>query len=143
MTYLVKLAVTLQAVHNDRALSVQIGIDNNLTVIALVDSTTVNFEFDAMDTCCLTVELLDKQDQEAVIVQDVSFFGLRDPKFAWAGVYTPNYPEPWATEQRTQGVVLKQHQHQHTYFGWPGKVDITFYVSVFTWLPRGQNISLF
>jgi hypothetical protein len=95
----------------------------------------VNFEFDAVDTCCLTVELLDKQDQEAVIVQDVSFFGiLLIPKFAWAGVYTPNYPEPWATEQQNQGVVLKQQLCPHTYLGWPGKWTLTFDVPVFTWI---------
>ena len=140
MTYLVKLAVTLQAVHNDQALSVQIGIDNNLTVITLVDSTTINFEFDAVDTCRLTVELLDKQDQEAVIVQEVSFFGIQDPRFAWAGLYTPIYPEPWASQQRTQGVVLKQHLSPHTYLGWPGKWTLTFDVPVFTWIHRVQNL---
>ena len=139
-TYLVKLAVTLQAVHSHRALPVSLSIDNNRTEIKLVDSTTVNFEFDAVDTCCLTVELLDKQDQEAVIVQDVSFFGLRDPRFAWAGVYTPNYPEPWATEQRTQGVVLKQHLSPHTYLSWSGKWTLTFDVPVFTWIHRVQNL---
>ena len=140
MTHLVKLAVALQAVHNDRALPVQIGIDNNLTVITLEDSTTVNFEFDAVDICCLTVELLDKQDQEAVIVQDVSFFGIQDPKFAWAGVYEPRYPEPWATQQRDQGVVLKQHLSPHTYLSWPGKWTLTFDVPVFTWIHRVQNL---
>jgi hypothetical protein len=140
MTYLVKLAVTLQAVNNDRALSVNIGTDHNLTVITLVDSTTVNFEFDAVNTCCLTVELLDKQDQEAVIVQDVSFFGIEDPKFAWQGIYTPIYPEPWATEQHDLGIVLKRHLVPHTYLCWPGKWTLTFDVPVFTWIHRVQNL---
>ena len=140
MTYRVKLAVTLQAIHNDRALSVRIGIDENLTILTFVDSTTVNFEFDAVDTCRLKVELLDKQDQEAVIVQDVSFFGITDPKFAWTGVYEPQYPEPWVTEQHNQGVVLKQHLSPHTYLGWPGKWTLTFDVPVFTWIHRVQNL---
>ena len=139
-TYLVKLAVTLQAVHSHRALPVRMGIDNNLTVITLADSTTVNFEFDAVDACCLTVELLDKQDQEAVIVQAVNFFGIEDPKFAWAGVYNPQYPEPWATQQHDQGVVLKQYLSPHTYLGWPGKWTLTFDVPVFTWIHRVQNL---
>ena len=140
MTYLVKMAVALQAVHNHRALPVRIGIDNNLTVITLEDSTTVNFEFDAIDTCRLTVELLDRQDQEAVSVQDVSFFDIKDPRFAWAGVYEPQYPEPWATEQHDLGVVLKQHLGPHTYLSWPGKWTLTFDVPVFTWIHRVQNL---
>jgi hypothetical protein len=140
MTYRVRLAVTLQAVYNDRALSVKIGIDENLTVITLVDSTTVNFEFDAVDTCCLNVELLDKQDQEAVIVQDVSFFGITDPKFAWAGVYEPTYPEPWASEQKSQGITLKPQLSPHTYLSWPGKWTLTFTAPVFTWIHNIQNL---
>jgi hypothetical protein len=139
-TYLVKLAVTLKPVCHDRALPVTIGIDNNLTTINLSETTTINFEFDAKDICKLTVELIEKQNQEAVIVESVSFFGIADPKFAWAGVYTPVYPEPWATEQQNQGVVLEPQLCPHTYLGWPGKWTLTFDAPVFTWIHRVQNL---
>jgi hypothetical protein len=138
--YLVKLAVTLKPVCHDRALPVTIGVNNNLTTINLLETTTIHFEFDAKDIGRLTVELIEKQNQEAVIVESVSFFGISDPKFAWAGVYTPVYPEPWATEQQDQGVVLKPQLCPHTYLGWPGKWILTFDVPVFTWVHRVQNL---
>ena len=138
--YLVKLAVTLKPIQHDRALPVTVGIADNLTTVNLQDTTKINFEFVTADACKLIVELHDKTDQEAVIIENVSFFGIEDPKFAWAGIYEPDYPEPWATQQRSQGVALKQHLSPHTYLGWPGKWQLTFTVPVFTWIHQTQNL---
>lgn len=140
ITYPVKLSVTLQPVHNHRPVPVIIGIDQNVTTVNLQDTTTINFEFATTKSCTLTVELLDKQDQEAVIVESVSFFGIEDPKFAWTGIYEPKYPEPWATQQRSLGVALKPQLCPHTYLGWPGKWTLTFDVPVFTWIHQTQNL---
>lgn len=138
--YPVKLAVTLKPVCHDRALSVTVGINNNLTTVNLLETTTINFEFDAVDTCVLVVELIDKQNQEAVIVESVSFFGITDDRFAWAGVYEPEYPEPWATEQRSLGVALAPQICPHTYLSWPGQWRLTFTVPVFTWIHKIQDL---
>jgi hypothetical protein len=131
------MSVTLRPVDQP---NVRLGVNGDLFPITLDKTETINFEFMSDKDCQLTVELVDKKDQEAVVVESVSFFGIEDPKFAWAGVYTPNYPEPWAAEQRTQGVVLKQHLGPHTYLGWPGKWALTFDVPVFTWIHRVQNL---
>lgn len=138
--YPVKLAVTLTPVKTSRALPVSIGINKNLTEIKIVETTTINFEFATLDPCQLNIELIEKQDQEAVIIDQISFFGITDPKFAWAGVYEPQYPEPWASEQRSQGQVLEPQLCPHTYLGWPGKWTLTFTVPVFTWIHRTQNL---
>jgi hypothetical protein len=138
--YPVRLSVTLTPVHHDRPLPVTMGIDKNTTTIMLDKTTTINWEFESKHECELTVEFQDKQNQEAVIVESVSFFGIEDPKFAWTGVYEPCYPEPWATEQRSQGVVLKQQLSPHTYLGWNGKWTLTFTVPVFTWMHQTQNL---
>lgn len=138
--YLVKMAVTLKPVCHHRDLPVSIGIDQNLTTVNLHETTTINFEFVAIDVCNLNIELIDRQDQEAVIVESVSFFGINDARFAWAGVYKPKYPEPWATEQLSQGVVLKPQLCPHTYLSWPGKWTLTFEVPVFTWMHKVQNL---
>jgi hypothetical protein len=138
--HLVKLAITLKAVHSDRAIPITVGIDQNLTQILVKETEIIHWEFLASDTCKLTVTLPDKTDQEAVIVENVSFFGIEDPKFAWAGVYEPVYPEPWATEQQNQGVVLKPQLCPHTYLGWSGKWTLTFDVPVFTWIHKTQNL---
>jgi hypothetical protein len=137
MTYPVKMSVTLRPVDNPE---VRIGINGGLFPLRLDKTETINFEFESDVPCELTVELINKTAQEAVVIESVSFFGIEDPKFAWAGVYTPVYPEPWATEQRDQGVVLKPQLCPHTYLGWNGKWTLTFTVPVFTWIHRVQNL---
>jgi hypothetical protein len=137
MTYPVKISVTLCPVDNPE---VKIGINGDLRPVRLDKTQTINFEFESDGSCELTVELINKTAQEAVVIESISFFDIEDPKFAWAGVYTPVYPEPWATEQQDQGVVLKPHLCPHTYLGWPGKWTLTFDVPVFTWIHRVQNL---
>ena len=138
--HLVKLAVTLSPVNHSRFISVTVSVDQNTTTIKLENSTTINFEYMANEISQLIVELPDKQDQEAVIIDKITFFGIEDPRFAWSGVYEPQYPEPWASEQRSQGVALKPQLTAHTYLGWPGKWTLTFTVPVFTWIHQTQNL---
>ena len=137
ISYPVKLSVTLRPVDLP---NVRIGINGDLFPIVLDQTNTIHFEFESADTSNLTVELVDKKAQEAVVIESVSFFGIEDPKFAWTGVYEPIYPEPWATEQQDQGVVLKQHLSPHTYLGWSGKWTLTFDVPVFTWIHKVQDL---
>ena len=147
--YLVKLAVTLRPIWHLDPPQIRLGINDNLSEISLTETTTVNFEFESDQSCELIVELLNKQDSDtvpaqdldkAVIVESISFFGINDPRFVWAGVYEPRYPEPWATQQQTQGVVLKQQLSPHNYLGWNGKWTLTFDVPVFTWIHQTQNL---
>ena len=135
--HLVKLSVTLRPVDHP---NIRVGVNGDNLTFVLDKTQTMDFEFTSDKDCQLTVELVDKKDQEAVVVESVSFFGISDPKFAWAGVYEPQYPEPWATQQHNQGVVLKQHLSPHTYLSWPGKWTLTFDVPVFTWIHRVQNL---
>ena len=147
--YPVKIAVTLRPVWHQDPPRIRVGIDNNLTEIDLRKNTTINFDFESDSACELSVEFLNKQDSDtvpesgldkAVIIENVSFFGISDPKFVWAGVYTPNYPEPWATQQQSQGVALKQHLTPHNYLSWNGKWRLTFTVPVFTWIHQTQDL---
>jgi len=149
MTYLVKLAVALRPIWHADPPRICIGIDDNLSEIVLTESTTIKFEFTAVKECQLVVELLNKTDSDcipdqgldkAVVIESIDFFGISDPRFAWAGIYEPVYPEPWAQEQHDLGVVLKRQLCPHTYLGWNGKWTLTFSVPVFTWIHRIQNL---
>ena len=137
MTYPVKMSITLRPVNNPK---IRIGVNGGLFPLQLSKTETINFEFESNGSSELIVELINKTAQEAVVIESVSFFGIEDPKFAWAGVYTPVYPEPWATEQQDQGVVLKPQLCPHTYLGWNGKWTLTFTVPVFTWIHKVQNL---
>jgi hypothetical protein len=147
--YPVKLAVTLRPVWHQDPPRIRLGIGNNITEIDLIETTTVHFDFVSAADCELNVEFLNKQDSDtvpehgldkAVVIESVSFFGINDPKFVWAGAYTPDYPEPWATQQRSQGVVLKPQLNSHNYLSWNGKWRLTFSVPVFTWIHKTQNL---
>jgi hypothetical protein len=147
--YPVKLDIHLQSIWHNNPPEINIGINNNIDRIILLEDQTFHYEFTTNNRSTLTVELLNKTDADtipykrldkAVIIESVSFFGISDPKFVWAGVYEPKYPEPWATEQRNQGVVLKQHLSPHTYLGFNGKWTLTFDLPVFTWIHKVQDL---
>ena len=147
--YPVKLSITLRPVWHQDPPQIQLGINNNLTKIDLTEAATINFDFESDRDCQLSVEFLNKQDfdavlehnlDKAVVIESVSFFGINDPKFVWAGVYEPRYPELWAKEQHSRGVVLQKQLTNQSYMGWNGKWTLTFEVPVFTWIHKVQNL---
>lgn len=107
----------------------------------LVSPTVFDIEFDTdLDVETLEIEHACKSDTDpitAVIVDSISFFGITDPKFAWQGVYTPVYPELWASQQP---LPLAKSILGQTYLGWNGLYQLTFDIPVFTWIHRVQNL---
>jgi hypothetical protein len=62
----------------------------------LVTTTDFSFDFRADDSGYLKITHFDKTDHDhdtAVIVKEIRFFDIADPKFVWAGTYYPDYPE--------------------------------------------------
>lgn len=119
---------------------VRVGLDDYKQEKQLETLTTFEWDVDAIDQVCLTVELFDKKDNDpttAVEIVSIEFFGISDPKFAWAGVYRPNYPEPWISEQNPRPDSELQGQ---TYLGWNGVYSLTFDVPVFTWIHKTLNL---
>jgi hypothetical protein len=149
MTYPVKLAVTVSPIWHVDAPEIQIGINDNLTPVKLTETTVFEFEFLADKDSELTIEFLNKIESDtvpnlnldkAVVVETVSFFNISDPKFVWAGIYDPKYPEPWATEQKNQNIVLPNELKYHNYLGWNGVWRLQFTVPVFTWIHQIQDL---
>jgi hypothetical protein len=147
--YPVKLEIRLRPIWHNLPPEINIGIDNNTEKVTLSTDQTFCFDFTASDTATLTVELLNKTDADtvpdkgldkAVVIESIGFFGIADPRFVWAGVYEPVYPEPWATEQRNHGVVLQPQLTNQTYLAWNGKWTLTFTIPVFTWIHGVQNL---
>ena len=96
---------------------------------------------------CMQVVLSGKTNEDttpehdhAVIIEHVDFFGIRDDKFRWQGVYVPDYPEPWRTEQIEQGIELPRQLSAHTYLGWNGAWSLEFTTPIFTWMHRVQDL---
>ena len=149
MMYPVKLAVTVRPIWHIDAPSICVGVNDTLQQVMLAETTRFEFDFLAETNSELTVELLNKTDKDtvpdqnldkAVVVETISFFDISDPKFVWAGLYYPVYPEPWATEQKNQGVVLEKELKYHNYLSWNGVWKLQFTVPVFTWIHQIQDL---
>jgi hypothetical protein len=52
----------------------------------------------------------------------------------YEGVYTPDYPEPWATQQRDAGVVLEKMSKNVTQMGHNGVWTFSFTSPFYMWL---------
>ena len=134
----VKLSVTLEPV-GEPWLGIRVHEYNHY--ICLREPTTIDIEFDTNSS----IEILEiahsnksaNDSPTAIVITDISFFGIHDPKFAWAGVYYPEYPEPWASQQliEPQSAIMGQ-----TYIGWNGIYRLEFGVPVFTWMHQILNL---
>ena len=52
----------------------------------------------------------------------------------YEGIYTPHYPEPWATQQRKDGVELRESFKNVTQMGHNGEWKFTFSSPFYMWL---------
>lgn len=102
----------------------------------LTQTTEFNFNFAVeQGTCNLAVHHFDKTDNDpstAVIIKSISFFGIEDLRFVWAGVYRPDYPAHYPDKIPEISST--------TYLGWNGTWQLNFDVPVFTWIHRIQNL---
>ena len=124
--YPVKMRVTLEPVGEPW---VDVDVEGWGRIQRLTEPTDFDFEFEAQDRCCLKVEHFKKADHDpttAVIIKQISFFGIADPKFIWAGTYYPDYPEHYP--DKTSPLP------GHGYLGWNGVYRLEFSVPVFTWI---------
>jgi hypothetical protein len=149
MIYPVKLQICLRPIWHQDPPEIKLGIDQELITVNLKETTEFNFECQAKQSCSLTIELLNKTNADtvpdqgldkAVIIERINFFNIEDPRFVWHGIYEPDYPEPWASEQKKQGLELKKQLSNHNYLSWNGKWTLTFTVPVFTWIHHIQNL---
>ena len=149
MIYPIKLSVKIRPIWHADHPKIQIGVNANTTQVTLSETTVFEFDFQADKDSELTIEFLNKNDSDtvpnlnldkAVVVEKVSFFNISDPKFVWAGIYYPTYPEPWATEQKNQNIVLPNELKSHNYLSWNGVWRLQFTVPVFTWIHQIQDL---
>lgn len=72
----------------------------------------------------------------AVEIDSVTFEGITVDRFKWAGVYTPDYPEPWASTQTNLQPTLPS----ATYLGWNGRWELPFTTPIFTWIHQIEHL---
>jgi hypothetical protein len=138
--YPVKLSFVLEP-RGEPRVKIRIGREEHTVHV----TASQRFDFDIVAECqaMLEIELFGKSDsdpQQAVQIKHLSFYGIEDSRFIWLGKYHPVYPEPWATQQKEQGLELPPVLTNTDYLGWNGTWRLQFDVPVFTWIHQVQNL---
>jgi hypothetical protein len=110
-------------------------------VISKPTTFTVAQELTA-GTHCLEIHHQHKANEDpdtALIVKEIRFNSIPDDQFVWHGRYWPDYPEPWASEQRALGHTLSP-EIESNYLGWNGIWRLEFSAPVFTWIHEVRNL---
>jgi hypothetical protein len=66
---------------------------------------------------------------KSIEIDEIDIGGL-----VYEGIYTPQYPEPWATQQREAGVELRESFKNVTQMGHNGKWEFKFTSPFYMWL---------
>ena len=91
----------------------------------------------------LTLEYTGKTNKvsdQAIEIDYIDFEGIKADRFVWAGEYTPDYPEPWVSEQRAAGIKLPIKRRNIKYLGWNGIWRLDFDMPIFTWIHQFENL---
>lgn len=106
----------------------------------LAHERSIAFSFCALKHGWLEIDFNNKnyqetgQDQDmAVLIRRIEFFGISDPRFVWQGIYKPEYPQPWFGQQIIPPAAQLS---PHDYLGWNGRWRLDFDLPVFVWMHR-------
>ena len=141
----INVQLGLTPVYHDQLPKVIVRAGGQQLQVWLDQPRVFEFEYTASDHSWIEVEFLNKTDSDTVLatgldkavkIDFVSFFGIQDPKFIWAGQYTPVYPEPWFSEQQPRPNYTVNNT---SYLGWNGVWRLDFDVPVFTWIHQIQS----
>lgn len=131
MLYKTTVEIDLEPVGNPTVI-IHVGVYMEQATIDCPATRTYNIENPA-GPLNISVSLIDKKDDDAttaVIIKNVKINGISNPKIAWAGIYYPDYPKPWASKQQHLPLALPG----QTYLGWNGQWQLGITLPAFTWL---------
>ena len=145
-TYQVNLSVLIKPIWFNGPPTIKIGLNGITEDITLDKETWFNYNYTSKATTdVLQIEFYGKTDADtdmvnnkdtAIIIEEVKFNGIASPRFAWAGVYTPNYPLHYIKDNPTVADTLTP----CTYLGWNGIWTLEFTVPVFTWIHKVEGL---
>lgn len=116
---------------------------NNTTVVS---STTVNentkVEFDielpidAKETHCLKIirSGFDSLHEQYLRLENIQADGIDCKTIFYKSKFYPEYPEPWASEQKAQNIDLPLFYPAWVEWGWNGVWVLEFNTPFYTWL---------
>jgi len=121
----------------------RIFFNNFMKDFVLNESKQIAFDTTIDKDTDLTIELYGKENKDSIAGRDlrinidsVSIMGIENKKFIYQGVYQPDYPEPWASQQRAQGIELSKEIQYTDSLGWNGKWILTISNPPFSWIHK-------
>ena len=104
-------------------------------------------EFEENKEYALIIERSGKSNNQTVInekgdilkdqllhIKSIEIDEINIGALVYEGIYTPQYPEPWATQQRTQGAKLPESFKNVTSMGHDGEWRLSFSSPFYMWL---------
>jgi len=141
--YNVEIKLTIESVWDQDPPQCEILLDDVMVFDSKIyKSTEIAHQFTAKHgshKLCIRYQNKSSIDPtQSIQIKSIKLNNIEDPKFIWAGIYCPEYPEPWASQQH--GSVLSPTLTNIDYLGWAGTWTLTFGVPVFTWIHNIKNL---
>jgi len=138
--YHIDISIRLEPIWFNNPPKMRIGVNDQLEEVILEKETTFNYAYDAVGgPGKLQVDFFGKSIDDtniytgqdtAIIIKEITLNGISDPRFVWAGIYYPIYPD-WIDHSE-----LTPTLSPHTYLGWNGSWILNFKLPIFTWIHK-------
>lgn len=138
-----RIDILIKPIWFDRIPTARIGIDGDLKEIAVTEPTWFNFSIDKPrdSKIVLTIEHYGKTNKDtdminnrdtALCIEEIKLNDLTSPKFIWASMYCPDYPDHYPDKI--------PELHGANYLGWNGIWTLDLTVPIYTWIHQVEGL---
>lgn len=146
--YHTNIELELLPTYHQETPAVAYGInDQIINSVELHQPCVITFAQDLLPgTHLIFVDFLNKTDADCISDQGLDKFitigqitinGICLPRFNWISTYTPEYPEPWRSQQTPPPPVVQQGSSR---LSWNGRWQLEFKAPAFTWIHQLESM---
>ena len=109
----------------------KISLDDQRQDLTVDKEIQIKLFYQGRGTARLMIEHYDKAELDpttALIIEEIKFNGISNPKFIYQGVYYPDYPKHLIGND-----VVLPHQN---YLSWNGTWQLEFTLPIYTWIHK-------
>lgn len=135
-----------------------IYLNNNLLATCSFSKSdeVVEYQFDVslLDQNNITIDRHSKTNEDTVLInndtvsdqtlhiKNIIVEGVPFESLLHIGIFVPRYPEPWATQQRSKGIVLPESETYRSDIYHNGTWTLTFDSPIHPWFFKNLNVSI-
>ena len=130
-TYPVNIEIQLTPVGNPFC---RIAVGDQFRELQILHPCCIRLPVQGRGPIGLTIEHYDKRDSDpttALIIDEIKFDNISDPKFIWAGSYFPTYPSHMTGDDELVA---------HNYLSWNGVWQLDFTLPIYTWIHKTLDL---